>query len=237
MRPFELTPRLAAAAALVPPGAKLADIGTDHAYLPVWLLREGRVERAIAADLHPGPLARAKATAARYSCTDQMDFRLCDGLSGLRAGEADTIVIAGMGGETIADILARAPWVRDGSITLILQPMSCQPQLRRWLWTNGFHIRRERIGREGKRLYTVFLVSFGGASPLTVVEEWTGRQDREQLLREEYLDSVARKVSRALSGHRKAAEPDREAIDKLQAVLAGLLEMKGELEHGDAAGR
>lgn len=95
---MELSPRLRAVAELVPRGAHFADIGTDHAYLPVWLILHGVIESAIAADLRRGPLERARETAKKYSVSEKMDFRLCDGLTGLREGEADTIAIAGMGG-------------------------------------------------------------------------------------------------------------------------------------------
>ena len=155
MKEFELTPRLQAVAGLVPPGAALADVGTDHAYLPAWLLGRGLVRRAIAADINKGPLDRARLTAQQYGCTDQMEFRLCDGLAGIAPDEVDTIVIAGMGGETIAAILQAAAWVRDGRYTLILQPMSAQPDLRSWLWRNGFSIKKEEIICEGDKLYNI----------------------------------------------------------------------------------
>ena len=96
---MELTPRLRAIAEQVPQGARLADIGTDHGYLPVWLLLSGQIDRAIAADLREGPLKRAKETAARFGMGDRVDFRLCDGLSGIRPEEVDAAAIAGMGGE------------------------------------------------------------------------------------------------------------------------------------------
>lgn len=236
MRRPELSPRLRMVGNLVPEGARLADIGTDHAYLPAALLLEGKIPRAIAADLRPGPLDRARATAHQYGCTGQMEFRLCDGLSGIRPEEVDAVVIAGMGGETIASILERAPWVRGSGAALILQPMSAQPELRRWLWRNGYGIAREKLCREGEKLYVALLVSDRPGPPLTAAEEWAGRQDREQPLRGAYLDSLVRKASRALAGHRRAAEPDAEVVDRLRTVLAGLLEMKGELEHGETAG-
>ena len=110
---IELTPRLRTAADLVPAGARLADIGTDHAYLPAALLLEGKIPFAIAADLRHGPLLRAKETARQYGCQEKMAFRLCDGLRGIRPEETDAVVIAGMGGETIAQILQAAPWVRE----------------------------------------------------------------------------------------------------------------------------
>ena len=93
-----LSPRLAMAAALVPEGARLTDVGTDHAYLPAALLLAGRIPSAIAADLRPGPLARARKTAAAYGLEGKLSFRLCDGLSGIRPEETDAAAIAGMGG-------------------------------------------------------------------------------------------------------------------------------------------
>ena len=114
---MELTPRLQGIADQVPYGAAFADIGTDHAYLPVWLLLNGRIQTAIAADLREGPLARARETAAQYSVSDRISFRLCDGLSAVSECEADTIAIAGMGGETIAAILEAAD--KYGYIVLI----------------------------------------------------------------------------------------------------------------------
>ena len=85
---MELSPRLRSVAGLVPPGARFADVGTDHAYLPVWLLQQGIIEHALVSDLRPGPLDRARSTAARYGLAERMEFRLCDGLSGIAPAEA-----------------------------------------------------------------------------------------------------------------------------------------------------
>ena len=123
MRALELPPRLRLIAGWVPEGAYLADVGTDHAYLPNWLRLRGTIRRAVASDLRPGPLERAKATGKLYG-TDNIEYRLCSGLSGIRPTEADTIVIAGMGGETILSILKDAPWTADGQHTLLLQPQT-----------------------------------------------------------------------------------------------------------------
>ena len=108
---MELSPRLDAIARQVPQGARLADIGTDHGYLPVWLLMRGTIERAIAADLREGPLGRARKTARQYGQSEKISFRLCDGLTDIDPDEVDVITIAGMGGETIATILEAAPWI------------------------------------------------------------------------------------------------------------------------------
>ena len=226
-----LTPRLAAVARLVHQAAHLADVGTDHAYLPVRLLLDGRVEYAIAADLREGPLSRARETAARYGVEGRISFRLCDGLSGVGREEADTVAIAGMGGETIAAILAAAPWVREQGCLLLLQPMSAQPFLRRWLQAHGYTIRRELLSREGDTLYTTFEVYAGPMAKLTPAELWAGRQTRGEgsPLRLAYLDRLLRQTERAIAGLKRSKRPeDASRLAELEQVHQGLLDMKEE---------
>ena len=141
-----------AVADLVPQGARLADVGTDHGYLPVRLLLDGKIQSAIASDLRAGPLSRASETARRYGIRDGLSLRLCPGLDGVTPGEVDCVSIAGMGGETIASILEAAPWTRSGTL-LLLQPMTAFPDLRLFLQRSGYEIFRERIAREGRRLH------------------------------------------------------------------------------------
>ncbi|MBQ3102732.1 MAG: SAM-dependent methyltransferase, partial [Oscillospiraceae bacterium] len=119
-----LQPRLQALSQLVPDGARMADIGTDHGYLPVYLLQEGKITFAIASDINREPLEHARRTALEYHITEHIDFRLCGGLDLIEPHEVDTVVVAGMGGETIAAILSAAPWLMKSEITLLLQPMS-----------------------------------------------------------------------------------------------------------------
>lgn len=159
-----ISKRLLACAAMIPPGARVADIGTDHGYLPVWLLQNGLASYVLACDLREQPLASARANAARFG-VEQIDFRLSDGLQQVQPEEVDTIVCAGMGGDLIAMILRTAPWLCDGRYTLILQPQSAAPTLRQELAAMGFGIREERLVREGKFFYTVLRASFGGAQP------------------------------------------------------------------------
>lgn len=224
---MELTPRLRTIAEQVPRDAKFADIGTDHAYLPVWLLLNGVIGSAIAADLREGPLERARQTAAQYGVSKQMSFRLCDGLSAISPEEAEVIAIAGMGGDTIINILTAAPWTKAAGKTLLLQPMTGQPELRLWLSENGYTISGERISHEGKRLYSILSVKSGKTPSLSPGELWAGRQSRDPL-RGEYLDYIAAKVSRALTGRMAAEAPNASAIMELQGVLTDLLRMKGE---------
>lgn len=224
---MELTARLQSVADQVPQGAVLADIGTDHAYLPVWLLLNGRIGSAIAADLRPGPLNRARETAAQYGVSDRISFRLCDGLSAIGAEEADTIAIAGMGGETIAAILAAAPWTRRDKL-LLLQPMTSFPDLRLWLQQNGYRIEKETISREGKRLYSCLTVRAGEMRSLSPAELWVGQQSDDPL-RLDFLALMAGKLRRALDGQLAAAVPDQAEIEYLRQVLEGIGRMEGEL--------
>lgn len=162
-----LDKRLSAVASLVRRGSAVADIGTDHAYLPVYLVQSGVCPRAVAADLRPGPLASARAHIAAAGLSSVVDARLGDGLSPIAAGEVEDIVIAGMGGDTVAEILDACDWVCDERYSLILQPMTHPERLRAWLLTHGFSITAERPVWEGRRFYHVLAASYTAASPVT----------------------------------------------------------------------
>lgn len=160
--PIRLTPRLQAIADQVPPGARLADVGTDHAHLPIWLLQQGRIRAAVASDIREGPLARARENAARCGCLERISLRLGAGLARVSPEECDTVSIAGMGGETIAGILQDAPWTAEGGRLLLLQPMTMAAELRRYLFQNGYDIVRESLCAEEHRRYVVLTVRGGG---------------------------------------------------------------------------
>ena len=143
-----LQPRLHLLARLVPEGCRLTDVGTDHGYLPVALLQQGRITAAIASDIGAEPREHARRTALQYG----MDFRLCAGLSGVAPEETDVIVIAGMGGETIISILQDAPWTADGQHRLLLQPMTKAAALRHWLADNGYTFTGEHLVEDKGRI-------------------------------------------------------------------------------------
>ncbi len=226
----ELSARLRMVANLVPPGVRLADVGTDHAYLPAALILEGKIPWAVAADLRQGPLSRARATVRRAGLEGKVAFRLCDGLSGVRPEEVDAVAIAGMGGETIAAILAAAPWLREGDVPLVLQPMSTMDGLRRWLGENGYRIVREELCQEGETLYTAFFVRAGEMPAMTAAQLAAG-QNTAHPLRGAWLEFWIGKTRRALSGlalaRGEAAALRRQGLEQ---VLEGLLEMKEEWE-------
>lgn len=217
---LELSSRLAAVAALVPQGGLLADVGTDHGYLPVSLILQGKISRAIAADIRSGPLDHARRTAEAYGVTEALDFRLCDGLSGIRAGECDTVTIAGMGGETIAHILSQALWTRDG-VRLILQPQSTQEVLRRFLAGSGYRILSERVVREGERWYPILEVTGGRMPELSEGEAVAGCPEHwiDQPERKGYLQWLLQRTRQQLGGLAKATGAAGEArVKKLQEI-------------------
>ena len=162
---MDMDERLQYIATLVRRGSRLADIGTDHAYLPVYLVGQGICRCAVAGDVRQGPAANARKAVQQAGLEQQISVRVGDGLSVLNAGEADDIVIAGMGGETIAAILQAAPWIRDRSIRLILQPMSRPEQMRAFLLRNGFSLLHEATVVSSGRRYLVTVAAFTDAAP------------------------------------------------------------------------
>lgn len=164
MRPlFTLGPRLALCAALVREGVPLCDVGTDHAYLPIWLIKTGKTPRALACDINPGPLEAARRDSAKYEAGEALSLRLSDGLRQVSPAEAQDVVIAGMGGELILRIVGETPWLRDSSKRLILQPMSSVPQLRSGLADLGYSIIQEEAVVDGGKVYSALTAQFSGS--------------------------------------------------------------------------
>ena len=162
MKEATLDARLKAAAEYVRQGAVFADIGTDHAYLPIYLLKCGKISRAVAADVAEGPLKCAKSHAKEFSLEDKIDFRLTDGLEGLEDLGITDVAICGMGGELISMLIDRAPFLKNPDIRLILQPMSKQELLREYLAKNGFEIQSERIGSAAGHTYSCICAEYSG---------------------------------------------------------------------------
>lgn len=232
-RPFSLSPRLQAAAQLVPAGAKLVDVGTDHGQLPVWLIQHNIVTQALATDLRPGPLSRAEGLAARWGIGPELSFRLCDGLTSVAPQEAPVVTICGMGGETIADILHAAAWTREPGHLYILQPMTGSDGLRRYLSGNGFVVRREVLVEEGRTLYVILLAESGSMAPYTLGEIWVGRQEpsMESPLRGRYLSQELQKLRWAVEGLSRSQRPeDGEKLKEYNAAAREVAQMKKEWE-------
>ncbi|MCI5753617.1 MAG: class I SAM-dependent methyltransferase [Clostridiales bacterium] len=223
METITLSRRLAALAALVPQGSCPVDVGTDHGYLPAWLLQNGVCSRAYATDLRSKPLESAMRTAQAAGLSGQITFFLCDGLEDCPPREVDTVIIAGMGGENIAGILERAPWTREK--LLILQPMSRQEVLRAFLTEHGYAIVSEHLVQDGGILYQVLTARGGTPAPHTPAELLTGRfalLEADPLL-PEYLEKTLQKLRHAEAGLACASSEEAALrLEKMRAVIDGM---------------
>lgn len=226
--------RLLAAASFVREGAVFADIGTDHAYLPLYLLSRGRIHRAVAADIGEGPLSRAHANIVEAGEEARVKTVLTDGLSGLENEGLTDIAICGMGGELIARILSDARFVREGNVRLILQPMTRAATLRRYLAENGFAILDERPCRAAGRVYTCLCAEYDGTRrELSPGREEVGTPSlRTEEEREVFCELLDRKI-RALTEKREALlASDHTPSERDNTLLAELIQIRNELGYG-----
>lgn len=202
MERIVLDARLAAVAAKVRPGVSVADIGCDHGKLSAFLAQSGKSPRVIAADLRPEPLAKARDTVRRAGQAERVECRLGNGLSVIFAEEVQDIVIAGMGGETIAEILEAAPWTQSPTYHFVFVPATGHPELRRWLCENGYQLCSETPVHQGKYWYTVMEVQYiGKAAPQDVLFYTLGLHMQGQgTAALGYLQKVYSKLKKELEG-------------------------------------
>lgn len=158
---MELSERLQTIANFVEPGQVVADIGTDHGYLSAYLIEQDIAKQVIATDINEKPLQKAIDYINNNSLTDKIETRLGCGLEALSKGEADIVIIAGMGGHLIADIIETSKEVSKSVNTFILQPMTGEEELRDYLYKNKYTIIDEKLAREGKRFYHILKVIHG----------------------------------------------------------------------------
>ncbi len=206
---MELSPRLLKIASLVPYGATLADVGTDHGYIPLYLFENKKITHAIAMDVNPMPLKKAEdnITAAGYA--EFCEFRLSDGVEKLNIDEADTIVIAGMGGLLIRDILARGNDVIGQNTRLLLQPMIAAPELRLYLFENGFLIEDEYVVREENKYYNIISAVRGNAE-FTDADIYVGKNVdiNSPEVYDDYINYKLRVCNNIIAGIKKSKNPD-----------------------------
>lgn len=153
---MQLSERLTKIASMVTAGNCLADVGTDHGYVPIYLLENKKIPRAIAMDINEGPLERARLHIAESGLEQMVETRLSDGMAALKPGEADTVVIAGMGGPLMIRILSDDPEVTGSLKELILQPQSEIAQVRKWLYEKRYEITEEHMVFEEGKYYPMF---------------------------------------------------------------------------------
>lgn len=221
----KMNKRLTAIASLVTDGTGLADVGTDHGYLPAYLAASGYKGALFASDLKEGPLLSARRTAEEAGLSDRIGFLLCDGLRLCPPEKIDTIVIAGMGGDMIVKILDEAEWCMNPRYHLILQPMTKAEVLRYWLVYNEFAIESESIVEDAGTLYQIISARFGGNTRLTDAELFTGKRalcSDPGLFDRQTLRIIAR-FEKAIGGMRSGKGEARFGL--YREILDQLLEM------------
>ena len=221
----KISNRLMTAAALVTQGYTLADVGTDHGYIPIYLLQQKKIPAAIAMDINEGPLERAKKHIALYGLQAYIQTRLSDGVAALKPGEVEAVLIAGMGGETIIAILSAAPWTRNGHM-LLLQPMTKAADLRHWLAGNGYTFTAECLVEDKGRVYPILTVTGGAHRSLTEAEALCGILLEGDPLYGAYLAEHAAKLRRSAEGLRRSSDPNGPALAAQADALAAELEEK-----------
>ncbi len=203
---MKLDSRLMAIADLVRKGKVFADIGTDHAYLPVYLVEKGIINRGIAADLRVGPLENAKEAVVSYGYSDRIELRLSDGLDNFSENEVEEIAVAGMGGLLISSFIERTQWLKNEEIHLILQPMTHVEELRKTLFDNGFIIDKEVVAKDGDKLYIILSVYYyEGQTAYTDLDLIVGKLPyNNDVLSKEYLNKIFDKYNKKLVALKKA---------------------------------
>lgn len=228
MKQIKLSNRLSTAAGYIKQASAVVDVGTDHGFLPVFLVQNERAYRITATDIRKGPLERAKATAKAYGLFDKIEFLLTDGLIGLDDGGYDTVVIAGMGGETIIHILENAVWTHDENVRLILQPQTKLPELVDWLRDSGFAVFDATLARDEGRLYFVLYAGAGNGGDFNNLLAILFNK-RDPLL-PDYLGLHISKSRRALEGMKKSSGETDGTLTLKKHELEALIRMKEELD-------
>lgn len=225
---IKLTPRLQKIAEQVPIGSSVADIGTDHGYIPIYLLKNKISPFVIAGDINKKPLESAETNINKYGFSDKAETRLGSGLSVLNKGEIDTVIVAGMGGLLISDLLETSKEVVNRISTLILQPMQAQTELRKYLIHKGFTIEKDILVKEDHHIYEIIVATPGiqevadpiyyeigfhiNSNPKTLAMEFISRKI---IATEQVIDNISK----------NASEPSTEKLEEMGIKLKKLKEV------------
>lgn len=223
-----LDDRLLLIASKVREGSVPLDVGTDHAYIPIYLIKSGHCDCAVATDIKTGPLGSAAENARRFGVEDKILLYRADGIDGAEPARNDVtdIIIAGMGGELIADIISRSDYTRIPGVRLILQPMSSLEELRGYLAESGYEILDERLCCAAGRYYTVIVCEYDGVRrEVPPVRLEIGNIDLNEAdpLVNGFLDSLAKKYRRMIEGKRLgglSVEHEEEMLRELREIAA-----------------
>lgn len=228
---MKLTDRLLKIASLVDKDKKIADIGTDHGYIPVYLLNQNKIQYAILGDVNKGPLENAKKEVNKNKLQDKVDLRLGSGIEILKENEVDEIIIAGMGGMLINDILKANEKVAKTIEKLILQPMQAPEELRMFLYQNGYKILDEHLVREEHRLYEIIVCKYEGLTQQEVdpIYYEVGQKliENNDPLLQDFVENkirINKNILKKLEGKEgQAIEDKRLALNKKIDILNNLL--------------
>ena len=220
-----LSTRLLACCRFVNSGDRVADIGCDHGYLGIYLLKNGIASSMIEADINEGPLDSARRNAAKFGVQDKMSFHLSDGVQNIPRN-FDCMVCAGMGADTMMSIIHHAyDWLADPKYRLILQCQSKRPELRQWLYDKGFRINRETLAKDGKFVYSIMEVVYDPGHSISPAGTYITPQlleDNHPLL-PEYYARVKSGVELTIFGLKKAED---HRLPVYETILTDLIRME-----------
>ena len=219
-----LSTRLLACAQYVKKGDRVADIGCDHGYLSIHLLTQGIAKSCIASDVNEGPLQSAMRNGRKYGVVNKMEFCLSDGVRNIPR-DFDCMVCAGMGADTMMHILSDAPWLKDPKYRLILQCQSKRPELRQWLYDEGYRINRETLAKDGKFVYSIMEVVYDPGQGITPAETYITQQlleDNPPLL-PEYYERVKHGIEMTIFGLKRIND---DQLPIYETILSDLKKME-----------
>ena len=218
-----LSNRLLACCDFVHSGDRVADVGCDHGYLGIYLLKNEIASSVIESDINEMPLESAKANAAKFGTLGKTTFCLSNGVQNIPR-DFDTLVCAGMGADTIISILEDAPWLQTSRYRLILQCQSKRPELRQWLSQNGYRIHRETLAKDGKFVYAIMEVVYDPGHPLTLAQTYLSPAllSSGHPLLEEYSSRVLGNLRVTVEGLKRSGG---EGLSHFENILNALEEM------------
>lgn len=218
---FKLSERLQLCAEMVTHGSRIADIGTDHAYIPIWLALKGKIRSALACDIRKGPLENAEKNIKKYNLENIIKTRLSDGLKEINENEAEQIIIAGMGGNIISKILEQCSWENKKEKLFILQPMKYEERLREFLAQNGYKIEKEKAAICSGKVYTAMKVVYTAApQKIENYEKYIGKLSENHSC--PATQAYIRKQIKNLENHLKGAKSEN--LDSLQNYYLEIIE-------------
>ncbi len=227
---LKLSDRLNLCTEMVTPGSVIADIGTDHAYIPIWLALNGKIKSALACDIRNGPLENASKNIEKYNLSNIIETRLSDGLVNIGENEAEGIIIAGMGGNIISNILSRCHWNNKKDKVFILQPMKYEERLREFLAKGGYKIENEKAAICSGKVYTAMKVLYVGTpQKIENYEKYIGKLSENALY--PAAQSYIKKQIKNLENHLKGAKSEN--LNSLQEYYLEIIrKLKGLLIEG-----